>query len=220
MQTQVHAVRTRLIKSISTHIRFTERLLTIINGPGGDLRNLAGGKSVGIGDERTLGLWHVHSVVPDRAVVRAFEGIELEVSMLRQHERRPGLGGCGIHGDVPLVLRDRVRDARIHTANHTQRRVGSIADGEGDGRVCHGADVPHPEGPIVCTAVEGVWAIVLLSVVRDVVNGVFAVANAVDISAWDGIVDGMSRVDGWRLLGCIAMHARQQLTVVRRVVVT
>lgn len=96
---------------------------------------------------------------------------------------------------MPLVLRDRVRDPRIHTPDHTERRVGSIADGEGDGRVCHGADVPHPVGPVVCTAVEGVWAIILLSVVGHVVNGVFAVANAVDVSSWDGIVDGVSRVD-------------------------
>jgi hypothetical protein len=44
--------------------------------------------------------------------------------------------------------------------------------------------------------VERVWAVVLFRVESNIVDGVFAVANTVDVASGDCIVDGMSGVDG------------------------
>lgn len=66
-------------------------------------------------------------------------------------------------------------------------------NGEGDrvlGEVRH---FPKPVRPIVGTAVEGVVSVIGFSVVRLVADSVLSVADAVNVAAGDGIVDGV----GW-----------------------
>lgn len=84
----------------------------VINGVLGDVGDDACGKRVSIGDQRTLCTGRVQRVVPDGPVVRVGKGIELEVRVLRQHERRLGGQRLCIDGDLPGVLRDFVRHAR------------------------------------------------------------------------------------------------------------
>lgn len=45
---------------------------------------------------------------------------------------------------------------------------------------------------------EGVVVVVFLCGVFDVVDGVFFVVDVVGVVFWDGVVDGMVWVDGWK----------------------
>jgi hypothetical protein len=57
--------------------------------------------------------------------------------------------------------------------------------------------------------VEGVWTIILFSVVGNVVEGIFAISNAIDVASRNCIVDGMSRVDGCNMLSNARSSARR-----------
>lgn len=135
-------------------------------------------------------------MIPNGAVVGSRVGIKLEVRVLRQHERSLRFRRGSIHGDVPLVLRHRVRDACIDATNHAKRRVGGVTNGECNGRFGHTANVPRPVRPVVGTAMQGVGAIVPLRVIGNIVNRVLCISNAVDISTRDRVIDWMSRING------------------------
>lgn len=100
---------------------------------------------------------------------------------------------------MPGVLAHGVGHSGVNTTQHTQRRVGCIGDGKGDGSGRVFGHVPEPERPVVGAAVQSVVAIVQLGVVLLAVDGVLSFANAVGITPWDGVVHGMSRVLGYRL---------------------
>lgn len=145
----------------------------------------------------TLGLGCVQGVVPDGPVAGVLERVELEVRVLREHQRRPHLWRHGVNHDAPLVLRYRVRHAGFDVARHALRRVRCIVHGERDGRIADSRHVPHSERPVVRAAMQRVRSIVLLRVVNNAIERVRTVSNAVDITPGYGIVDWMARVHGF-----------------------
>lgn len=164
----------------------------------------------------------VQRVVPDLGRGRVAVGVEVEVGVLSEEDGCPAwlvppwfhrcsdspasirelltrlvVQRLGRHLDVPLVLAHAVGDARLDVADHALRRVGLVQDGEGDrvGRVRR--HVPESVRPVVGSAVQRVFTVVLLRLVRHPVDGVLAVSDPVGVPARDGVVDGVARV-----LGC------------------
>lgn len=100
------------------------------------------------------------------------------------------------HGDMPRILRQRVRDTRIYAARHALCK-GFIVVLKGDGIPRQRRQVPKVVRPVVCPAVERVITVVLLEVVGHVVEREGAVADAVDIAPRDGVVNRVAGVDSW-----------------------
>lgn len=128
----------------------------------GNLGNFSRGKRVPVGLQRPLSLRGVQGVVPDGPVGWVLESIELEVCVLRKHQRRLLVWRFGIHDDAPLVLGYSVCHRGIDIADHSKRRVGRIMNRERYGLVGHICDVPEAERPVVRSTVESVRTVVLL----------------------------------------------------------
>lgn len=112
-----------------------------------------------------------------------------------------------IHIDLPGVLLHAIRDGRLDTAQHSERRVGGVGNGKGDGRVREVRHVPGSIRPIIGSAMQRIIAVVELRRVRDIVEGVVTVADTIDVASWDGVVHGVPRI-----LCCFCMPLDSKLS--------
>lgn len=103
--------------------------------------------------------------------------------------------GVSLHGDLPLVPLELVRDACLDAAGHAGGDA-IVEDGKGDAVFGDSGGVPVAVAPSVGTRVKGVGPIVLLGVVCHAVDGEGGVANAVGVAAGHGTVVAVVGVDG------------------------
>lgn len=136
-------------------------------------------------------------MLPDGVRGWVLVGVQVEVRVLRQHQGRLGLWRDSIHGYLPGRARDGVGHRGRNVSDHAEGGVGGVSDVEGDAVCCQGRDVPEAVGPVVRARMESVVSIVHFGVVGCVVDCVLGVTDAVDVAARDGIVNWMTRVDGW-----------------------
>ena len=106
-------------------------------------------------------------------------------------------GSSSLHGDAPSAPSNTVRHVRVDITREPLGFALRVVDGEGDRLVGDIGDVPLAVRPVVCAAVQGVLAIVLLQLVGLAVEGELGVSNAVGVTAGYSVVDGMSRVRGY-----------------------
>lgn len=193
----------------------------IVNVALGHLSDHSSGQSILVGFHDALGEGHVQSVVPDGpVVVWVGECVQLEVGVLRDLDRSPGLGRDGINDNVPLVALYRVCDLGLYAAGHTSR-VRRVVQTECDGFLGSLLHAPESERPVVGPAMKRVGSIILHRVICHIVNGEGAIANAVGITSRNGIVNRVARIDSWRgVSGEVRGLGKVIRTVVRCVVVT
>jgi len=156
--------------------------------------NLPRWQRVVVGKQHSLGLGHVHGMVPYRAVQRIGKRIKLKVRVLREHQRSLRLRRGGVHDNPPRLLRQRVLDACLNPPWHAGR-VCRIVDREGNGTFSHVGDIPEPVRPVVGPTVQRVRPVILLGMIRDAVNRKLSLSNTVCITPGNGVVHGVAGID-------------------------
>ena len=97
---------------------------------------------------------------------------------------------------MPDIVSDTISNARLDFAGQALLCLRWIGNAKGDRGRGRSRDVPHTEGPVICSAVERIVTVILLGCVCLVVKRIGSFANASDITSGDGVVNRMTCVLG------------------------
>ena len=147
--------------------------------------DLAGGDGVGIGGGVEIGI-HPDGVLQDGTGVMA---VQVEVAVVGVVDDGIRLGDAVVVDADGVVLGQGVGDVHIQRAGVALVAVGAV-DGEGDGILAHGLDVPDPEGLEIQTGVEIIGAVVDIELILHAVQHKMAAGDAVGVAAHGGAEEG------------------------------